>query len=202
MAIENTRLRYSSTYDVYVDVDTYAIYKRNNRRRKTEITDAELVPLKIYATSDGYLLFNNTYSGNRCNKLGIYYIYADAFPEIVGGSDLHQMDPDTYCEIDHINHVHDTLESNFPQNLRWVSRKINRADTSRRVIEPENDSHANALNYYKDYYYKHRQDPEWMEKRRKKDADRKRKQYYARKEAMLAQQEAVNAEMQRRAGLR
>ena len=196
MAITNTRLRYSPTYDVYVDVDTYAIFKRNNRHRKTEISDSELVPLRMSTRPNGYIMFQD-----KRNSKGIYYIYADTFPELVGGSDLHQMDPDTYCEIDHINHIHDTLESNFPSNLRWVSRKINRADTSRRVVVPESDSHAKSLEYFKEYYYEHRQDPEWVEKKRKKDAERKRKQYYARKEATLAQKEAVNAEMQRRAGL-
>lgn len=199
MAITNTRLRYSPTYDVYVDVDTMVIFKRCNRRRKTEITDAELVPLRLETSFNGYLQFRDSFSHrNR----GVYYIYADAFPELVGGSDLHQMDPETYSEIDHINHIHDTLESNFPSNLRWVSRKINRADTSRRVSEPENDSHARSLSYCKAYYYEHRQDPEWMEKRRKKDAERKRKKYYERKAQSKAHQDAINAEMQRRAGLR
>lgn len=199
MAIENTRLRYSPTYDVYVDVDTMVIYKRCNRKRKTEITDAELVPAKLTVQYNEYI---DIYDSLSRSNVGIYRMYADAFPELVEGSDLHQMDPETYCELDHKNHVHDTIESNYPQNLRWVSPRINRADTSRRVITPDGEKHLKKLIRERQRYQERKQDPEWLKITRAKDADRKRKYYYERKESMKTRQEAINAEMKRRAGLR
>ena len=199
MAIENTRLRYSSKYDVYVDVDTMVIYKRCSRNRKTEITDSELVPLRLWIKYNGYIMFHDSLTNH---SHGVYYIYADTFPELVQHSEMHELDPDTYCELDHVNHVHDTIESNYPQNLRWVSPRINRADTSRRVITPADEKHLATLVRRRQRYQERKQDPEWLANSRKKDAERKRRYYYERKDAMLAKQEAVNAEMQRRAGLR
>lgn len=197
MAIENPNLAYSPTYDVYVDRNNYAIYKRNNRHRKTEIVDSELIPLTLHPAYNGYVMF---YDSARRTSRGIYYIYADAFPELVEGSDLHQMDPDTYCQIDHKDHVHDTLESNFPKNLRWVSAKINHADTSRRVIDAS-ESKRKQLDRQKAYYQRKKQDPEWMEHRRAVCAANKLSKYYENKEKTKAQKALLNAQMAKLAGI-
>lgn len=197
MAIENKNLAYSSLYDVYVDRTTYAIFKRNNRHRKSEITDSELIPLTLHPAYNGYIMF---YDSLGHTSRGVYYIYADAFPELVEGSDLHQMDPDTYCQIDHRNHIHDTLESNFPANLRWVSAKINHADTSRRVKDPT-EKQRKQLDRMKDYYNRKKQDQEWVANRRKADTERKRNKYYENKEKTKAHKALLNAQMVKLAGL-
>ena len=197
MAIENPNLVYSSLYDVYVDRTNYAVYKRNNRNRKTEIVDSELIPLNLHPVYNGYILFYDSVGGRT---RGLYYIYADVFPELVEGSDLHQMDPDTYCQIDHKNHIHDTLESNYPQNLRWVSAKINHADTSRRVKDPT-EKQRKQLDRMKDYYQRKKQDPEWMEHRRAVCAANKRNKYYENKEKTKAQKALLNAQMAKLAGI-
>lgn len=194
MAITNTRLRYSPTYDVYVHVDTMVIYKRCNRKRKTEITDEELVPAKLRVMYNGYI---HIYNYHTKSNVGIYRVYADVFPELVEGSDLHQMDPETYCEIDHKTHEVDTLEANYPSNLRWVSRTINRADTSRRVTMPTDEKHLEKLMRERQRYHEKKKDPEWLKKAREKDAKRKMKKYYERKDAVRATQDALNAQIQK-----
>lgn len=193
MAIENPNLVYSPRYDLYVDRKTYAIFKRNNRNRKTEIVDSELVPLTIHVTYNGYLQFHDSMSRT---SVCISRVYADAFPELVEGSDLHQMDPQTYCELDHRNHVTDTIEANFPSNLRWVSRTINRADTSRRRVNQTEQQQKRSASMH-DWYMQHREDPDWLAHRRAKCAERKRVLYYERKESMKAHKAEVNEQMKK-----
>ena len=198
--ITNPNLSYSPKYDVYVDRNTHAIYKRNNRHRKTEITDEELVLVKLYVKYNDYIQINTR--GQKCStKVGIHRVYADAFPELVENHELHELDPETYCEIDHKNHVHNTLESNWCDNLRWVSPRINRADTSRRITVPTDEKHLARLLYYRDYYRKRRQDPEMIKKRRAKDAERKRKYHHANKDKRKAEAELLNAQMAKLAEL-
>jgi hypothetical protein len=191
MAIMNNDLVYSPKYDVYVARSTYAIYKRNNRRRKTEITDDELVLIHLSSQIGRYVRYYDTLSSkNIC----ISYIYADAFPELVENSDLHAMDPETYCELDHKLHVVDTIESNLPQNIRWVSRRINRADTSRRVKDAD-EKRESRLRYQREYRRKRRQDPEFLNKERKLDAERKCRYYHERKESIKQHEAELNEAM-------
>lgn len=170
--ISTEKYAYSQKYDVYVDRSTRLIYKRNSRRRKTEIQEEELIPVKLIYSYDRYI---------RCfvkgSKIkGIYHIFADAFPELVKGADLHDLDPETYCELDHINHIHDTYESNFPENLRWTSSRVNRALTNRTKSLSEMDDKARERtlkrreNAYTNWF-----DPAKIEHNRKLDRERKRR---------------------------
>lgn len=202
MAITNPNLLYSATYDVYVDKTTMCIYKRCNRHRKTEITDEELVLLPLRVNDNRYIVFND-YRRNNAPKC-ISYIFADVFPERVGDYYLHLMDPETFRELDHRDHVHDTYESNFPERMRWTSATINRADTSRtRYTDKDlDDKTAKRLKRSRDYYHNAKQDPEKLAKLRRQWAETKRRRYANAKGQLKQWQDAVNAEMQRRAGLR
>ena len=194
MAITNPNLAYAHTYDLYVDRNTHVIYKRNHRGRKTEITDEELVVAKLYSTYDGYIQVQGHQQGHTY-KVGIHRVYADAFPDLVENHEFHDMDPEAYNEIDHKNHIHDTIEASWCTNLRWVSSKVNRADTSRRVITPDSESHANQLKRASKYYHEHKQDPEWLATHRKKNAAIKNRHYYERKDQMAAKSAALNEQM-------
>ena len=170
--ISTEKYAYSKQYDVYVDRSTRVIYKRNSRRRKTEIQEEELVPVKLTYQYDRYI---------KCDainkkRIGIYHIFADAFPHLVKGADLHELDPETYCELDHINHVHDTYESNFPENLQWISPRVNRALTSRTKSLSEMDDAARERTIKRrEASYKRWFDPEKIEHNRKLDRERKRR---------------------------
>ena len=199
MAITNPNLLYSATYDVYVDQTTLVIYKRKSRNRKTEITDEELVLLPLRMNDNRYIVFNDYCRRNipTC----ISYIFADVFPDRVGDYYLHMLDPETFSELDHRDHVHDTYESNFPECLRWTSATINRADTSRtRYTDKDiDDKTAHRLKSRRDYYHKAKQDPEKLAKLRSQWAETKRRRYAKAKDQMKQWSADVNAEMQRRA---
>ena len=108
--IQNPNLVYSAQFDLYVDKTTMVIYKRNNRHRKTEITDGELIPLRLSCSHNKYIQFRDF---RTSRMVCISYAFADAFPDRVGDNYLHLLDPQTFSELDHRNHVHDTYESNF-----------------------------------------------------------------------------------------
>lgn len=198
--ITNPNLSYSPLYDVYVDRNTHVIYKRNNRNRKTEITDDELVLVKLSVKYNDYIQIGAR-GKKGYTKIGIHRIYADAFPDLIENHELHELDPDTYSEIDHKNHVHNTLESNWCDNLRWVSPRINRADTCRRVTTPRDEKHLARLKYQREYYRKRCQDPEKMKVRRVQDAERKRKYHHANKDKRKAEADLLNAQMAKLAGI-
>ena len=170
--ISNEKYAYSKKYDVYVDRSTRVIYKRNSRRRKTEIKESELVPVKLTYKFDRYIQCN--VKGSK--KKGIYHVFADAFPDLVKGADLHDLDPETYCELDHINHIHDTYESNFPENLRWTSARVNRALTSRtKSLSEMDDKERERILKHRETSYNRWFDPEKIEHNRKLDRERKRR---------------------------
>lgn len=170
--ISTEKYAYSKQYDVYVDRSTRVIYKRNSRRRKTEIQEEELVPVKLTYQYDRYIQCQVKDSKRK----GIYHVFADAFPHLVKGADLHELDPETYCELDHINHVHDTYESNFPENLQWISPRVNRALTSRTKSLSEMDDKARERTIkHRESSYKRWFDPEKIEHNRKLDRERKRR---------------------------
>lgn len=197
MAIENKNLAYSPLYDVYIDRNTHVLYKRNNRHRKTEINDSELIPVTLVIGYNGYIRF---WDYKSRNNVGIYRAYADAFPEMVENHELHDLDPETYCELDH--KVHDiSFEGSWVSNLRWVSPRINRADTCRRITVPEDEKHLNRLIYQRKRYNEKKNDPEWIANRRAKDAEQKRKYYYERKAKRKAEAELLNAQIAKLAGL-
>lgn len=200
MAITNPNLAYSPLYDVYVDRNTHVIYKRNNRHRKSEITDDELVLVKLYVKYNDYIEIVGN-ANHRQYRVGIHRVYADACPELIENHELHELDPETYCEIDHKSHVHNTLDSNWCDNLRWVSPRINRADTCRRVTKPEDEKHLKRLIYHRNHYAEKKNDPEWIAKRRAKDAERKRKYHHANKDKRNAEADLLNAQMAKLAGV-
>ena len=170
--ISTEKYAYSQKYDVYVDRSTRVIYKRNSRRRKTEIQEEELVPVKLAYQFGRYIQCTVKDSKTK----GIYHVFADAFPELVKNADLHDLDPETYCELDHINHIHDTYESNFPENLQWISPRVNRALTSRTKSLSELDDAARERTIkHREASYKRWFDPEKIEHNRKLDRERKRR---------------------------
>lgn len=167
---------YAPTYDIYINRETMLPYKRCNRGRKTEIQEDELVLVRLYITHNGYIKF---YTGNsgKPRLVGVQYAYADAFPDCVQGWQDHLDDFVTFCELDHL-HGHTTLESNFPEHLRWSSVRVNRARTSRRVDESQLDEKQLArLHKKREYERKRSQDSEYVKARRKQQAEYRRRKY-------------------------
>lgn len=193
--IENKNMIYSPTYDVYVDSTTNVIYKRQHRLRKSEITDAELIPCKIVVKS--YSKYPKIYDRHG-RSVGIYYIYADVWPEKVHCWENHLADPETFRELDHINSKHETIEDNLPHNLRWTTPKLNRARTTRTVNvydESVDEKRRNTLLRRRQRYQERKiEDPEWMERKRKRDAERKLKMYYDSKDARKELENRLNSE--------
>jgi hypothetical protein len=169
---------HSPIYDIYINRETMLPYKRCNRGRKTEIQEDELVLVRLFITHNGYIKFDARISGNKNKRLlGIQYVYADAFPDRVQGWQDHLDDPFTYCELDHLN-GHTTLESNFPEHLRWSSVRVNRARTSRRVDESQLDEkQLKRLYKRREYDRKRFKNPEIMAGRRKQQAEYRRRKY-------------------------
>jgi len=195
MAITNPDYIYVAKYDIYVSRSTRMFYKRCHRGRKTEITEDELVLMKNFQFSTTeYINLNSLWvCGKSCHDC-ISYVFAEAFPERVGNADLHAKYPYLYTELNHKNHVHNTWESNYPENLEWLPVSINRADISTNVEKNNpDDKRLRRSKYDKDRYQKKKQDPEWLAKSRERDAARKRKYYHERR-PIRKQQEAMLAE--------
>lgn len=184
--ISTEKYAYSKQYDVYVDRSTRIIYKRNSRRRKTEIQEEELVPVKLTYQFGRYI--QCAVKGGK--RKGIFHIFADVFPDLVKNADLHDLDPDTYCELDHINHIHDTYESNFPENLQWISPRVNRALTSRtKSLSEMDDKERERTIKHRESAYRNWFDPEKIERNRKLDRERKRR--YSKSTYSLRKQESA-----------
>lgn len=192
--IDLTKYALAPTYDVYVNRETMALLKRKSRNRKGDITEDELVPLKLYVSFNGYIKFDD-YRTNH--KICISYIYADAFPDRVQGWEDHIADFVTYSELDHL-HGHDTIESNYPENLRWTSVRVNRSRTSRTVdLSHVDEKRKNYLLQHREYMRNRRAtDREWLEAERRKDAERKLKRYYETKSLCQQQANELNAQME------
>ena len=189
--INPEKYAYSPIYDIYVSRDTMGLLKRKSRKRKGEIDESELVPVKLYTTFNGYIKFHH----KGC-LVGIQYIYADAFPEQVGRYQDHLDDFVSFCELDHIN-GHTTIESNFPSNLEWSTPRLNRARTSRRVdLSQVSDAHRKRLERQSKYYKKCREDKEWVAEHRKKDAERKRRYHEENTERNKLLSATVNLQME------
>lgn len=190
--IDSTKYAYSPLYDVYVSRETMLLYKRNSRRRKTEIKEDELVLLKLYINIGDYITFNDTI---HHNKTGIWHIFADAFPERVTNYADHLADFITFSEIDHLN-GHNTYESNFPENLRWSSPRVNRARTSRtlNLADMSSKQRERVLKKRKQSYDRWF-DPEKIDEHRRKDAERKLRRYYETKSLRKQQADELNAKL-------
>ena len=130
MAITNPDFIYVAKYDIYVQRSTRLFYKRCNRGRKTEITEDELVLMEKYSFNPtDYIQLRIGIDGKVCSDC-VSYVFAEAFPELVGNAELHEKYPYLYTELNHKDHVHNTWESNYPERLEWLPASINRADTS------------------------------------------------------------------------
>jgi hypothetical protein len=202
MAITNPDFIYVPKYDIYVQRSTRTFWKRCNRGRKTEITEDELVLMdKFTFCTTEYINLQLWVGSKKCGDC-ISYVFAEAFPELVGNADLHAKYPHLYTELNHKNHVHNTWESNYPENLEWQIPSVNRADTSRNVEKNNpDDKRLRHSKRMKDYYQKKKQDPEWVAKRRKHDAEYRTKQYHERRPLRKQQEEQLAAQLQSLAGL-
>lgn len=199
MSINNQTYAYSPLYDCYVDRVSMVIYKRNNRQRKTEIQESELVPIKLSVNYNGYIM---TYATPLHKTVGIWRIYADAFPESVHCYNLHLADPVTFCEIDHCEKGHLTIESNYPENLRWTTPKLNRAFRSNTldVASPDmTEKERERIMKNRERVRKYRE--EHIDELRKQDAARKRKYYHERKGLRRQQSIDINIQWRSKAGL-
>lgn len=178
MAITNPDFIYVAKYNIYVQRSTRLFYKRCHRGRKTEITDDELVLMdKFHITSDEYIHLNLRVDGKVCSDC-ISYVFAEAFPELVGNADLHAKYPYLYTELNHKSHKTGEWSDNYPENLEWLPESINRADTSRNVEKNNpDDKRLKQSRRHKDWYQKKKQDTEWLDRKRKYDAARRRKLY-------------------------
>lgn len=188
MAIDTTKYTYTKKYDIYFDLKTRLPYKRVNRNRKSEITEEELVPVKLYVAYDGYIKFN----APGYWKVGIYHAFADAdaFKPLVGRYKDHDADPDTFSELNHKNGVHDTYESNFPENLEWTSVRVNRAMTCRtRSLADMDEAKRAKVIKDRDRTRLRRMDREYREKERA--ADRARKKRYRDERKPLRQKQST-----------
>ena len=191
--IDLTKYAHAPTYDVYVNRETMALLKRKNRHRKGDITEDELVPLKLYVSFNGYIRFNDFRTNS---KICISYIYADAFPEQVGRFQDHLDDFISFCELDHIN-GHTTIESNWPSNLEWSTPRLNRARTSRRIdLSTVDEKRRNRLLQHREHMRKKRTDREYVAQERLKDAARKLKKYHETKSLCKQQANDLNAQME------
>lgn len=196
--IDKTKYAYAPTYDLYINRETMIVYKRNSRRRKTEITEEELIPLALSVSHNGYLMF---YSSMHRKTIGIQYAYADAFPERVQGWEDHIADFVTYSELDHL-HGHETLESNYPENLRWTSRRVNRARTSQRIdISVLDDKEKQKVLKSRERDRRLRENKEWLAKKRKRDAKYRRRKYHETKLLRKQQTDELNAKIAKLAGI-
>jgi len=205
MAITNPDYIYVAKYDIYVSRSDRTFWKRCNRNRKTEITDDELVLMdKFTYTTNGYIQTQLRVPGEpRKRGIGIYYVFAEAYPELVGNADLHAKYPYLYNELNHKSHKTEGWSDNYPENLEWLPTSINRADTSVNVEKNNPDEkRLRASRYMKDWYQKKKQDPEWLEKFRKKSAESQRKRYYRFREQRKQQELDLTAQLQTVAGLR
>lgn len=189
--INPEKYAYSPIYDVYVSRETMGLLKRKSRKRKGEIDESELVPVKLYTTFNGYIKFHH-----KGGLVGIQYIYADAFPEQVGRYQDHLDDFVSFCELDHIN-GHTTIESNFPSNLEWSTPRLNRARTSRRIDRSQvSDAQRKRLERQREYYMKCREDKEWVAEQRRKDCERKKRYHNENKEQNKLHSAEVNLQME------
>jgi hypothetical protein len=196
--IDKEKYAYAPTYDLYVNRKTMIVYKRCNRRRKTEITEDELIPLNLRVIHNGYFKF---YSSIHHNYVGVQYAYADAFPERVQGWQDHMADFITYSELDHLE-GHDTLESNFPEHLRWTSRRVNRARTSQTVdLSTVDEKRKAQLLKDRERFRRYREDKKWLKKKRERDAEYRRRKYHETKELRKQQTEELNAKIAKIAGV-
>lgn len=185
---------HSETYDVYVDPNTRAVLKRCYRGRKGKPTEDELVPLKLANCNyGGYPRF---YHNKTRKHTCIAYIYAEAFPTLVQGWEDHLREPDVYCELDHVNGIHDTIESNYPENLRWSTATANRGrkSTNKDLSQLTEKELAKVIKR-RENYRKRREDPEWVAKIRKRDAEKKLLYYYEHREERKQQTERLNEEL-------
>lgn len=197
--IDKTRFAYCPTYDLYINRETMIVFKRCNRRRKTEITEEELIPLSLRVTHNGYYKFCDTLH----NKVvGVQYAYADAFPDRVQGWEDRLADFVTYSELDHL-HGHDTLESNYPENLRWTSRRVNRARTSQTIdLSTVDEKRKKQLIKDRERFRRYREDKKWLKKKRARDAEYRRRKYAETKELRKRQTEELNAKIAKLAGVK
>lgn len=196
--IDKEKYAYSPTYDLYIHRETMIVYKRCNRRRKTEITEDELVPLKLRVTHNGYFKFYDYRTGL---PVGLQYAYADAFPARVQGWEDHMADFITYSELDHL-YGHETLESNFPEHLRWTSRRVNRARTSQTVdLSTVDEKRKAQLIKDRERFRRYREDKKWLKKKRERDAEYRRRKYAETKELRKQQTEELNAKIAKLAGI-
>jgi hypothetical protein len=203
MAIVNPDYIYVAKYDIYVSRSTRLFYKRCNRGRKTEITDDELVLMdKFFFSTTEYIRLQLKLGGKTCADC-ISYVFAEAFPELVGNADLHAKYPYLYTELNHKGHKHDTWESNYPECLEWQIPSINRADTSRNVEKNNpDDKRLRRSKQQKDWYQKKKQDPEWLAKHRQSSAEHTRRRYHVTKSLRVQQAEQLAEQLQTVAGLR
>lgn len=188
MAIDPEKYTHSKKYDIYFDLTTRLPYKRVNRNRKSEITEEELVPVKLYVAYDGYIKFKS--SGGKI--VGIYHAFADAdaYKSLVGRYKDHDADTDTFSELNHKNGVHNTYESNFPENLEWTSARVNRAMTCRtRSLADMDEAKRAKVIKDRDRTRLRRMDPEYREKERA--ADRARKKRYRDERKPLRQKQSA-----------
>ena len=185
---------HAETNDVYVDPTTRAILKRCHRSRKGKPTEDELVPLKLEnCTYGGYPRFRQPKTGKH---LCISYIYAEAFPTLVQNWEDHLREPDVFCELDHINGVHDTIESNYPENLRWLTPTANRGrKRTNKDMSQLSEKELAKIIKRRERYHKRREDPEWLAKTRKKDTETKLRYYYEHREERKQQTERLNEEL-------
>lgn len=192
MAITNPDYIHVDKYDIYVSRSTRLLYKRCNRGRKTEITDDELVLMDNFRFSTTeYIRLKLKVGGKVCNDC-VSYVFAEAFPNLVGNADLHEKYPYLYTELNHKNHAHASWESNYPENLEWQIPCINRADTSRNVEKNSpDDKRLRQSKRLKNWYQKKKQDPEWLDIKRKRDAANKRRLYHETKSLRKSQEAAL-----------
>ena len=203
MAITNPDYIYVAKYDIYVSRSKRAFYKRCNRHRKTEITEDELVMMENFRFSPTEYIHLKSFSvgGKHCSDC-VSYVFAEAFPELVGNADLHAKYPYLYTELNHKNHVHNTWESNYPENLEYLPVSINRADISTNVEKNNPDEkRLRKSKYNKDWYQKKKQDSDWLADNRKRDAERKCKKYHETRPLRKQQEDQLAAQLQEIAGL-
>ena len=179
-------LFYVSEYDLYVHKVTHVIYTPNRRRKVNN--DGSLTVANIRLDRSGYP-FVSGYSAAKDKRMmvGCYTVVALAC--------VPNLDPEHNTEVDHIDH--NPLNSWDPSNLQWRPRRENRADTSRRIntLVLDDDKHAARLLRAREAYHKRKNDAEWMEKRRKQQAEYSGRMYHKNKSLRQLQAAELNEKM-------
>lgn len=206
----NPNLKYVAKYDVYVylagkngEFDPAGepiLYKRNRRRKYIEGTEVDLDVCSVQCTTCGYMQVHvPVYDVIDGKRIRVQQNTAVGVHTIVATACVYNSDPIFHTEVNHKDH--DPF-NNRVNNLEWTSAAVNRAETSNtKDYAALTDVERSRIEASRERTRKWRSKPENLAKKRTRDAEYRRKQYYATRDLRRRQAAELNAEQARLAGL-